>query len=579
MGAQAADLLARVEITLSVHTRSLNRFPSVLQAAVLVASPLTALAGATVPGAGTILQDLKPIAPPVPAATAPQLTIEQRGIADVAPTAAFSVKIINLSGNTAFNTPTLQALLADAEDHELTLSELNARVSRITDFYHAHGYPLARALIPAQTIRDGVIEVQIIEARFGQIQLDNHSRVRSVLLQSTLAPLKRGQAIEQSRLEHVLLLLADIPGVRSSSTLQPGANSGTSDLLAQAAPVPGVAGIVTLDNYGNRYTGRARAGGEISFDNLLHHGDVLDASGLTSGRDMTYGRGSYDVLLNGRGTHLGGAYSALGYRLGSSLGPLEAHGSARVGSLWVRQPLRRTRDVNLYAHLQFDRKDLRDHIDVAAIRTDRNLDNGTASLAGDWRDRLLGGGVTSGSVQWVVGKVGFDDATAQRADAASVRTQGRFSQWNATLARLQFLNASNALYLTVSRQWANGNLDPSQKLVAGGRYTVRAYDMSAASGDTGSQASAEVRHDLTSRGHGQWQMTAFLDAEHITINKIPWTREKNDATLRGAGVGLNWTGASRWSVRASLAARLGAASSLVANSTRVRGWVELSRSF
>jgi hemolysin activation/secretion protein len=305
----------------------------------------------------------------------------------------------------------------------------------------------------------------------------------------------------------------------------------------------------------------------------------LDASVLTSGRDLNYGRGSYDIILNGRGTHLGGSYSALHYLLGKSLSALEGHGTAQVASLWTRQPLLRTRDLNLYAQLQFDRKELRDHIDVSAIHTDRHLDNWTASLAGDWRDGLLGGGTNSGSAQWVRGSVGFDDATAQRTDAATARTQGRFSQWIATLARLQFLNANNALYIAVSSQWANANLDPSQKLVAGGRYTVRAYDMSAASGDTGVQATAEVRHDLTSARHGQWQMVTFLDAERVTVNRNVWTSGKNDATLRGAGVGLNWTSANRWSAKASLAARLGAAPSLVGSSSPVRGWLELSKGF
>ena len=37
--------------------------------------------------------------------------------------------------------------------------------ARITDFYHSHGYPLARAMIAAQAIRAGVVEIEIIEAR------------------------------------------------------------------------------------------------------------------------------------------------------------------------------------------------------------------------------------------------------------------------------------------------------------------------------------------------------------------------------------------------------------------------------
>lgn len=550
-------------------------------AALLVASfPLIVqAAGPVTPGAGTILQGIKPLEPPAPSPDEPGLQIEQPGGATLPPSAPFPVKAIRISGNTSFDTQTLHNLIADAEGKELTLPELNERVVRISDFYHAHGYPLARAIIPAQTIRDGVVSIEVIEAHYGRILLDNQSRVSDALLQSTLSPLKSGEVIGQSDLDHVLLLLADIPGVAQSATLKPGEAVGTSDLLVQAARDPAVAGNVTLDNDGNRYTGSARVGGALDLNDPLHHGDVLEASVLSSGKDMNYGRILYDYLLNGNGTHLGGAYSALHYILGESFSALEGHGTAQVESLWAKQPLVRTVDLNLYGQLQFDRKQLRDDIDVSAIRTDRHLDNWTASASGDYRDAVLYGGINSWSLGLTSGRVGFDDATAERADAATAKTQGRFLQWNATFARLQNLTAEDALYVAVFGQWANANLDPSQKIVAGGPYTVRAYDMSAANGDTGIQSSVEWRHNLARAWLGQWQTVTFLDSEHVRINKNPWTSGTNEATLSGAGVGLNWMGSKQWSARASVATRLGSTPALVGATSSVHAWIEITKGF
>ena len=538
-----------------------------------------AVAQTTPPGAGTILQELKPLEPPKPSSVEPGLTIPQQPEASLPATSQFLVKAIHISGNTAFDTTTLHALIAPAEGKELTLAELNALVSRITDYYHAHGYPLARAIIPAQTIRGGVVVVEVIEARYDKIILDNHSRVNAALLQATISPLKSGQLIEQASLEHVLLLLSDIPGVVQSATLKPGEAPGTSDLMLQGSRGPTAAGVVTADNYGNLYTGQARIAGEAALYAPLHHGDVLDANFLSSGKDMAYGRISYDFLLNGLGTHVGGSYSALHYSLGGSLASLEGSGTAQVPSLWIRHPLVRTTDVNLYGQLQFDRKELRDAIDVSATHTDRHLDNWAASINGDWRDSLLLGGTNSWSVQWVRGRVQFDNATAEAADAATTKTQGPFSQWNTTLARLQRLGTEWTLYVALSGQWANGNLDPSQKMVAGGRYTVRSYDMSALSGDTGVQGSAEFRRTLGRTWHGQWQALIFLDAQHVTINKNPWTSGKNDATLRGAGAGVTWINTHQWSARAYVAARLGAPPELVGSTSSIRGWLEIGKGF
>jgi len=69
--------------------------------------------------------------------------------------APFLIETIRITDNTVFEMDTPQALVADAEGPNLSLSELRARVARIADLYRRHGYPLARAIIPAQIIRDG----------------------------------------------------------------------------------------------------------------------------------------------------------------------------------------------------------------------------------------------------------------------------------------------------------------------------------------------------------------------------------------------------------------------------------------
>ncbi len=550
--------------------------------ALLVFSPLAAHAqGASpvAPDAGSILRQIQPATPALPSPTGTGLTIEREGGAKLPSSAPFEAKSIRISGNTLFDTPTLHALVADAERTQLTLSQLDELAARITDYYQSRGYPLARAIIPAQAIRDGVVNIQVIEARYGKISLDNRSRVNDPLLQATLSPLQSGQAIGQTELDRSLLLLSDIPGVVVAATLKPGDSVGTSDLLVNTTPGPTVAGNVVLDDYGNRYTGRARVGGTINFIDPLHHGDVLSLNGLSSGRGMNYGRITYESLLNGQGSRLGGSYSALHYILGDPLASLNAHGTARVESLWAKHPLVRSRDANLYGQMQYDQLQLRDHIDASAIQKDRSLANWTAILGGDGRDGLLSGAVTAWNVSWTAGRVGYDDAAAQLADAATANTQGGFSRWNASLARLQGLSQTDTLYFAFSAQWAGDNLDPSQKMPAGGPYTVRAYDMGAISGDSGYVGSAEFRHNLGTAWHGQLQAVVFVDSAHVTVNKNVWVAGTNSATLSGAGIGLNWAGPDQWSARVYIAAPFGPIPVLVASTASTRAWVEVGKAF
>ena len=552
-----------------------------LLAALLVAcSPLAVqAAGPVAPGAGVLLQQIEQVAPPVPSSTSTGLTIAPQGGTQLPASAPFPVTAIRITGNTLFDTPTLHALVAGDEGKSLTLPALGEVIARITDFYHRHGYPLARAIIPAQSIRGGVVAIEVIEARYDKIGLDNSSRVGDSLLAATLLPLQGGQVIGQTEMDNALLLLSDIPGVVVNATLTPGQQVGTSDLLVNTTPAPAVTGNVALDNNGDRYTGRARLSGTVNFIDPLHHGDVLSVTGLSSGSGLNYGRLAYDTLLNGQGTRIGGSYSTLNYALGNKLASLDAQGTAQVESLWVKQPLMRSRDANVYGQIQYDQMQLRDHIDIASIETDRHLGNWTLSLSGDVRDGLLLGAVSTWSVGVTGGRVDFDNAAAQSADARTVQTHGEFSKWNVNLSRLQSLSTRDSLYLALSGQWANGNLDPSQKMVVGGPYSVRGYDVDAISADTGYLGTAEFRHDLRATWGGLWQAVAFVDSAHVTVNQNTWAAGTNSATLSGAGVGLNWSGPNMWSAKFDLAAPIGSRPELVGSTGSPRAWVALSWGF
>jgi len=554
-----------------------------IAAAVLlaIASPLVRAAQPPVPGAGTILRQVQPVTPPAPSSSGTGLSIEQKDGLALPPSAPFQVNSFQISGNTLFDTPTLHALVADAEGASLTFAQLSDRVARITSYYRSKGYPLARAILPAQTIQSGVVRIQVIEANYSEVTLENSSRVNDALLRDTLSPVKNGEVIGQRSLDHSLLLLSDIPGVAVTATLKPGEGLGTSDLLVNVAPGRALEGNVVLDNYGNRYTGEAHIGATLNFNNPLHHGDVFSVSALSSGEGLNYGSLAYNSVLNGQGARMGGSYSALHYKLDGSLVALDAHGTAQVGSVWLMQPFVRSREVNVYGMVQYDRLELHDRVDSSSIRTDRHLGNARLTLSGDVHDEVFSNAISTWSVGWTWGRVGFDDEDAHAADVASADSEGRFSKWTLSLSRLQALSAANALYLSFTAQWANENLDPSEKMLAGGPYTVRGYDMGAVSGDRGYQGTIELRHDLNFAWMKQDQLQAvvFADSAHLRLNETPWVGGKNDATLSGAGAGLHWFAANLWAARVYVATRLGSTPEVLGHTSSTRAWAEISKGF
>lgn len=544
----------------------------------LLALVQVAQAAPEIPNAGTLQQQINPALPATPSkegVVLPQAA--ETGLQDSTP---FLLKKINIDGNSSIDTATLHELVKDYEGGNHTITDLQQACKRITEYYRAQGYAFARAVLPQQEIENGEVRIQVIEAKYGSINIQNNSRVSNSLIESTLAPLKTGQYIEQKQLDSALLLLTDIPGTKPSANIKPGKSLGDSDLDLEVGAAPIVNGRIALDDFGNRFINRTRLGGSANINNLLGHGDVLGVNLLTTGPRLNYAQLSYDWLLNGQGTHLGASYANLYYKLGDELKSLDIHGTADTTELWVKHPFIRSPNNNLYAEARYQYNVLKDRTDSANIQNDRNIDSVVLSVNGDLRDSLAGGGINSYQVNYTTGDVDFDDANALLADANGAKTNGNFAKWNYNLNRLQGVTDRLQLWASITGQIAQDNLDPSQKMVFGGPYSVRAFDNGTVSGDNGTLVTLEARYLLGQLG-GTWQAIAFVDSGRVEVNnnRLAGSTGKNKANLSGAGLGINWFGPQQLQARAFMASSVGGTNTLTEDGDNTIGWVEIAKYF
>ncbi len=527
---------------------------------------------------GQLLQQVQPTQTQPPGSNL-DLTIEKHQQARSTSTTTFHVRSIEITGNTLLPTTALHPLVASGEGQELSLNDLDALAERVTHYYHDHGYPLASAYVPAQTLHDGVVRIAVIEARYGAVSLKNESAVGNYPLNATLSPLQSGQPVSDCTLQRSLLLLSDIPGAIVNSVMRPGTAEGTSDLLVDVTSAPRYTGTLGVDDYGNAYTDRVRLTGTFDVNGLFHQGDLLDFSGVTSGADMNYGRISYRYLLDGQGTTLGLAASGLDYRLGNGLSDLHAHGTATTQSVNLSQPFIRNTAGNLYAQVEFDHKRLYDNIDIADIETHRHSNSWVATVAGDQRDST---GITNFNISGAYGRLYLDNFQTLFSDYFGARTEGSFTKFDYSVSRLQQLNPTNAFYFGFSGQLANKNLDTSEQFYLGGPNTVRGYDVGVVSGAEGNLATIEFRHDLTlSMLPGPWQASAFVDSGRIEAYKTVFFPGPNTARLNSAGVGLHWTASHDWLVSTSIATPIGNRPELAGPhvNTSTRFWLQVQKGF
>ena len=540
------------------------------------------LQAAPPPNAGRLLPSV-PLTPAPPSGKAPVLVppAEKAG-AVPASDARISISEVHITGNTVFSEAQLLALIAPAlapeagsgSARQLSFAELEALADQITAYYREQGYLLARAYLPLQDVRAGQLEIAVLEGRVSRINWSNDSRHSDAALDGRLDEVTIDAPLYNPTLERSLLLLSDLPGSEVQATVRPGVSVGTSELDIALKDRKGLfAGNVSVDNEGNPYSGEYRLGAGLTLNSPLRLGDSLNVNLLGGGRDYQYGRLAWQVPLGQRGLAVGLAASSMNYRLGQEFAPLDAHGTAQIGSAYALYPLQLSRFSNVSVQLAFDYKKLDDRIDVLSSAVNRTLGVWQTGLSGSRYDSLGGGGLSTWSLNAVAGNLSLDSA-AQAIDAATVRTEGNYSKGMAQFSRTQRLADDWNLYAQIGGQVAQKNLDSSEKYALGGSTAVRAYPQGEAPVDDGWLGTLELRYSPAPN----WQASVFNDAAQGRLQHAPVNSAGNQRRLSGAGVGVSYAQTAGLTVQATLAWRTDDAPT--ADSDRSpRGWLRVLHPF
>jgi hemolysin activation/secretion protein len=533
------------------------------------------------PDAGSILRDQQKPALELPARPAPSIKLDEPARPALKRSETrFVLKSIRITGNTAFTQAELLAVVQTDIGKEVGFADLDQAASRVSRYYRERGYMVARAYLPAQDIKDGVVEIAVIEGRFGKVDLNNTSRVRDSVVRNHLNKLP-GATVQESTLERKLLLLNDLAGVgEARASLRPGANVGETDLAVEVTPAPLVNGSIEIDNNGNRFTGANRATAKLNLMSPLGLGDSLNALFNKGFNGLDYGRLGYQLPIGSDGFKLGAAYSKSHYRLGKNFAASDSNGDVDTYNVSASYPFIRSRNFNLNGQVNVDWRNFQDR-DLAGDR-DKQTRSTTATLSGDARDALAGGGISVFSLAYSGGWVDIETPGVLANDDNSAHTNGHYDKWNLNLLRLQNLSQRASLYLSFAGQKGGKNLDSSEKFVLGGAQGVRAYPQGEAAGDSGYIATAELRYTVAPGAMlGVLQPFVFFDVGGVTINQYPFVaNQANRRTLSGAGFGLNWLKTNDFQVKLTVATRVGSQASVSSDTDRhTRGWVQVIKYF
>jgi len=469
-----------------------------------------------------------------------QEEVLNQGTVNTAHLKTIFVKTFHISGIHALKEEELHALVLEEENKEHTLASLEKTASLLTKYYREKGYFVARAYIPKQSMKEGIIEIAVIEGNYGALKLQNNSLVNDRILQGMLDDIKDENVVSTDTLERAMLIINDTPGAKvTRADVKPGTELGTSDFLIQASETKPYNAYIVGDNYGSRYTGEYRTSIGVSANSPFGWGDKIGINGLLSTKtDLRNGKVYYNFPLMSNGLRGEVSAAKTTYSLAEEYDALDAIGNATTLEASLIYPLIRTQAETLNLTLSYDNKHMKD--EIRSTNTVTKKESNALNLGANYTETSSLFGLPSGtnaSLIFTFGHLSFDNADALVIDQAGAKTDGGYSKVVATLEKSLAFDETYSMTGSLRLQKALGgkNLDGSEDFSLGGAYGVRAFPDGELSAENGYIAGLELFYALPSYESITSKASIFADSGYAKMENSTGATEPRQLSDMGLG--------------------------------------------
>lgn len=467
----------------------------------------------------------------------------------------------------------VQELIQQLKDVEynqgLTIGQLQEIVDEVTRFYRSKGFILAQAYIPAQTISNGVVIVQVLEGTLSDVVVEGNRRYDD---DEIIAPFTKliGLPVVKQPLESALLQLTDYPGISAFGVFRPGDLIGSSELVIKVQKEKSAELALSVDNYGSEFTGQYRSVLHYALNNSISAEDRLfgNVYKTFSPPNGLFGSLSYEAAVPNIKNIVGMNVSRNEFTLEQVDNSIPGTGETTLGGIYYKHTLRRSRASNRYAKVGFFRKradvDLGEEgfetptrDDLAVLSLDFNYDALDAETAGI----NMGYARYSHGFDGILGIPKSGEETIQKLNP---NASPEFDKLELGYTRFQSLGATHSLLFTLRGQYTKDNLASLEQMSIGGPDSVRAYSVARYLRDKAYFASLEWifkapgAADVPVFGDRTWgevlKMSIFYDIGGGS-NNTP-QGNGNDITAMGLGIAFN-VNIHRFSARLDLAYPVG----------------------
>lgn len=452
------------------------------------------------------------------------------------------IKAITFTGNTVIATGKLENVTEEFKNQDLTWDEIKAVADSVTMAYQELGYILAKAYVPEQEIKDGVLEVRIVEGNVGKLKVTGNKYYHERVIKRYFRPQMKHGVIRESMLERALLLTKELPKTETRIVLKKGEKPGTADMtLAVEDKVP-IKLSFDFNNFGTRLVGEERFGTNIQITDPWW-GSTLEMRGTstTHYHDSAMGSLKLNVPLTSCGTMAKLSYLNGDYAVGQELEELGLLGESIIYGARIYQPFVKTAAFNLGMTIGYDRKYAESYLAEEISARDK-LDIFSAEISADYLDQFLG--KTFASFSYSHGVVD----TTRQIPISRINYDKRFDVARLDLIRVQKIYGYTNVMLRFNGQLCGDRLVALEQSVLGGFGTVRGHAPASFLGDSGYVFSTELMFappfisdkvvpHLNQRVGQMVQFAMFFDNGGVYTTDEEADEDGNEF-LSGWGVGL-----------------------------------------
>lgn len=392
---------------------------------------------------------------------------------------------LELVGARLLSKKQIARLQLEVVGHCVGIKELNALLRRITEMYVSRGYVTTRAYIPPQDTSDGRLSIVVIEGKIERIEVKPRGSVST----GTGFPGMVGEVFNLRDAEQGIDQINRLSSNSASLDIRPGSTPGSSVLVVTNNPTRRVTGSLAFDDTGTTATGLWQGTATVFADDLLRINDGLilshtrsDLEGPAMSR-MT--SATYSVPHGWWTGSLSYTESAYASVVQGSLQSFVTSGTSRGETARLDRVGYRNQSSKLTFHADITRRDTENFVAgqligassrvVTLLDLDANLSTVQGAALWSFDAGLsrgvpwLGGMQDPGNLPGNAPHAEFLKVTAGAGVARAFAPFGVRTQASSTL----------------SGQWSNDVLYPSEQIAIAGPFAVRGYRDARLFGDRG----------------------------------------------------------------------------------------------